>query len=68
VRHHDAEAISCFDRPDAATAVRAMNDGAKPRLTNANAPFSRKTRRDTISNPSRFQIVDFGFQIAKSEF
>ena len=44
-------AISCFERPEAATAVRAMNDGAKPRLTKANAPFFTKTRRDIMSEP-----------------
>jgi len=44
-------AISCLERPEAATAVRAMKDGAKPRLTKANAPFFRKTRRETIEPP-----------------
>ena len=29
-----------------------MNDGAKPRLTNANAPFFRNTRRDIMRDLS----------------
>ncbi len=43
-------AISSFGRPDApaANAVRARNDGAKPRLTNAKAPCFKKIRRDCI--------------------
>src|SRR5438045_1928896 len=45
-------AMSCFDRPAAALAVRAMNDGAKPRLTNANAPFLTNTRRDIMRGVS----------------
>ena len=59
-------AISCFARPDAATAVRAMNDGAKPRLTKANAPFFRNTRRDNITGP--LEISDCRLQISDSEF
>src|SRR6516165_12168993 len=44
-------AMSCFARPlPCAYAVRARNDGAKPRLTRANAPFFRKTRRDVIAS------------------
>src|SRR5260221_1318301 len=50
-------AISCFERPEAATAVRAMKDGAKPRLTKAKAPFFRKTRRETIQPPCRGRPV-----------
>src|SRR5450631_3729833 len=54
-------AISCLERPDAATAVRAMNDGAKPRLTNANAPFFRNTLRDNIcislATPERLALL-----------
>ena len=44
--------MSCFDRrvAPAANAVRARNDGAKPRLTSANAPFFRKTRREMSSD------------------
>jgi hypothetical protein len=34
--------------PPAASAVRARNDGAKPRLTSARLPFFRNTRRETI--------------------
>src|SRR6266851_1077572 len=55
--------MSCFDRPDlpAANAVRARNDGAKPRLTNANAPFFRKTLRDciivSIRSPERLALL-----------
>src|SRR2546422_1822264 len=43
-------AISSFARAERpwANAVRARNDGAKPRLTTANAPFLRNTRRDVI--------------------
>src|SRR5436305_7445634 len=46
-------AISCLARPllPAANAVRERNDGAKPRLTKANAPFFRKIRRETMSSP-----------------
>src|SRR5437899_2976601 len=42
--------MSCFARPrgPCAYAVRARNDGAKPRLTSANAPSLRKARRENI--------------------
>src|SRR5438093_5983610 len=45
-------AINCLRRVALAdaNAVRARNDGAKPRLTSANAPSLRKTLRETILN------------------
>src|SRR5262245_14441724 len=47
-------AISCFvlREAPAANAVRARNDGAKPRLTRANAPFFRKILREVMFLPS----------------
>jgi hypothetical protein len=43
--------MGCFARADRPWeyAVRVRNDGAKPRLTRANAPFFMKTLRDVMA-------------------
>src|SRR5204862_7491169 len=53
--------MSCFERPVAASAVRERNDGAKPRLTNANAPFFRKSLRETMISSLGFRLSPAGF-------
>src|SRR5712691_11236330 len=54
--------MSCLARAErpCANAVRARNDGAKPTLTRANAPFLRKILREIISShPCRSRSLKF---------